>query len=1064
MWLTKFALKQPSIVTMFFAAVVLFGIIGFLMMGQNINPNIQFPGVEIDAAYPGASPEEMERLVIRPIEDQLQNVRHVDQIFARSTEGAATISVQFKLGTDINAGANDVQQAVNQARGFQPPDLNPPEIIRADTGSQPIMTEAITSTSMSSVALSDLVQKEVVPKLRGIKGVGTLSVTGDFTREIHVNPDPARLAGAGATLLDVASALEAGNVSLPGGKLDQGNTEATVGVRADITDPAEFAQLPISLPGAINVPGANSLPGVISVPGGAVSSLKVGDVATVVDTHADQTVISTLNQKDAIILNVSHDSDGDTATTTKLVRAALADLQTQNPKVHFQEIQADQDFLGQAIGGVGTNLLEGIVLTALVLLLFLHVWRSAIVVMVAIPTSIMATFFVMWMLGFSIDLLSLMGLSLTIGILVDDSIVVIENITRHREMGKRPDEAALIGRTEIGGAAIAITLVDVVVFAPIAFMGGIVGEFLREYGLVIVTATMFSLLVSFTLTPLLAAKWAVVRKPKESPIGFVRAFTAWFDKLRKGYHDRALPNALSHPWVVCVGSFVLVLLSLGLVAVIPTEFQPNTEYGQANASLQYPIGTSLGATQAGTDRIASVFMKDPRVKDVVETIGGDGTYTSTIQIDLLPKYTHDEHKIVDQLNKMGDMVPGALLTSGGAQNGGGADMTYSLSGPIDALDAAAAKLADFIKRQPNTTGVNATSQMTGPRLEVRIDSERATMLGVSPLAAASTARAAIGGVIATKVRTDQGLVDTIVQFAPGVRNDVHNLETTPVRSNSGQLVPLADVASFNWVTEPPVLRRVDRERVVRVFANMQHNAPIGPVDAAVQKALKDPNFLPPGVHVATEGQVQFFEDTITKIGIALGTSFVLIYMLLVVLYRNYLTPVVIMVSIPVALVGAFGILALLNGLHTLFPDAPAFMGQTLNIFSMLGIVMLMGLVAKNGILLVDYANTLHEQRGLTLREAIIESASIRFRPIVMTTASMIAGMLPLGIGITEGAQFRQSMAMVIIGGLCSSLFLTLFLVPVVYTGLVGWTEKMHARAAQRRLALLERDPELAEAL
>jgi HAE1 family hydrophobic/amphiphilic exporter-1 len=402
---------------------------------------------------------------------------------------------------------------------------------------------------------------------------------------------------------------------------------------------------------------------------------------------------------------------------------------------------------------------------------------------------------------------------------------------------------------------------------------------------------------------------------------------------------------------------------------------------------------------------------------------------------------------------MGDMVPGALLTSGGAQNGGGADMTYSLSGPIDALDAAAAKLADFIKRQPNTTGVNATSQMTGPRLEVRIDSARATMLGVSPLAAASTARAAIGGVIATKVRTDQGLVDTIVQFAPGVRNDVHNLETTPVRSNSGQLVPLADVASFNWVTEPPVLRRVDRERVVRVFANMQHNAPIGPVDAAVQKALKDPNFLPPGVHVATEGQVQFFEDTITKIGIALGTSFVLIYMLLVVLYRNYLTPVVIMVSIPVALVGAFGILALLNGLHTLFPDAP-----------MLGIVMLMGLVAKNGILLVDYANTLHEQRGLTLREAIIESASIRFRPIVMTTASMIAGMLPLGIGITEGAQFRQSMAMVIIGGLCSSLFLTLFLVPVVYTGLVGWTEKMHARAAQRRLALLERDPELAEAL
>ncbi|HEY7980843.1 MAG TPA: efflux RND transporter permease subunit [Candidatus Eremiobacteraceae bacterium] len=1048
MWLTKFALKQPSIVTMFFAAVVVFGLIGFKMMGQNINPNIQFPGVEIDAAYPGASPEEMERLVIRPIEDQLQNVRHVDQIFARSTEGAATISVQFKLGTDINAGANDVQQAVNQARGFQPADLNPPEIFRADTGSQSIMTEAITSATMSSVALSDLVQKEVIPKLRAIKGVGALNVSGDFTREIHVNPDPSRLAGAGATLLDVSSALESGNVSLPGGRLEQGSTEATVGVRADITNPADFAQLPISVPGA------------------PPNSLKVGDVATVVDTHAEQRVISTLNQKPTIILNVSHDSDGDTASTTQLVRAALDDLKTQYPKVHFAEIQADQDFLGQAIGGVGTNLIEGIILTALVLLLFLHVWRSAIVVMVAIPTSIMATFFVMWMLGFSIDLLSLMGLSLTIGILVDDSIVVIENITRHREMGKRPDEAALVGRTEIGGAAIAITLVDVVVFAPIAFMGGIVGEFLREYGLVIVTATMFSLLVSFTLTPLLAAKWAVLRKPKESPIAFVRAFTAWFDTLRKGYHDRALPAALARPWLVMGGSLLLVVLAIALpvAKLIPFEFQPNTEYGTANANLQYPIGTSLPATQAGTDRIASVFMKNPHVKDVVETIGGDGTYTSTIQIDLLPQYTHEEHKLVDQINGMSNMVPGALLTSGGAQNGGGADMAYSLSGPIDALDAAAAKLADFIKRQPNTTGVNATSQMTGPRLEVKIDRARATMLGISPLAAASTARAAIGGVIATKVRSDQGLVDTIVQFAPEVRNVVHNLETTPVRSNSGQLVPLADVASFNWVSEPPVLRRLNGERIVRVFANMLHNAPIGPVDAAVQKALKDPNFLPAGVHVTSEGDVQFLQDTMSKIGIALLTSFALIYMLLVVLYRNYLTPIVIMVSIPVALVGALGILAVLNGLHTVFPDASAFAGQTLNIFSMLGIVMLMGLVAKNGILLVDYANTLHETKGLSLREAMIESAAIRFRPIVMTTASMIAGMLPLGLGITEGAQFRQSMAMVIIGGLCSSLYLTLFLVPVVYTRLVGFAERMRARADQRRLALLERDPELAEAL
>ncbi len=1046
MWLTRFALKQPTIITLFFAAVVAFGIVGFFMMGQNINPNVQFPGVEVDAAYPGASPEEMERLVVRPIEDQLQNVRHVDQIFSRSTEGAATISVQFKLGTDVNAGANDVQQAVDQARAFQPADLNPPELQRADTGSQSIMTYAITSSSMSPVALSNLVQQEVIPALRGIKGVGTITTGGDFTREIHVNPDPNRLAGAGATLLDVSNALSAGNVSLPGGRLDQGATEATVGVRADITDPADFAQLPVNVPGALP------------------DSLKVGDLATVSDTHADQLVISTLDGKPAIVMNVSHDSDGDTESTTKLVRDKLKDLRTTYPRVNFQEIQADTDFLTEAVAGVGTNLLEGVFLTALVLLLFLHMWRSAAVVMIAIPTSILATFLVMWFLGFSIDLLSLMGLSLTIGILVDDSIVVIENITRHREMGKRADDAALVGRTEIGGAAIAITLVDVVVFAPIAFMGGIVGEFLREYALVIVSATMFSLLVSFTLTPLLAARWAVLRKPKESRLAFVRSFTNWFEGVRKTYHDRALPAALAHPWLVMSGSFVIVILALTLVTIIPSEFQPNTEYGQANANLQYPIGTSLRATQVGTDKIAAVFMKNPHVKDVVETIGGDGEYTSTIQIDLLPQYRHDEHKLVDQLNTMSWMVPGALLTAGGAQNGGGAAITYTLSGPVDALDAASAKLADFIKRIPNTTGVNATSLMTGPRLEVRVDRARATALDVSPADAASTARAAIGGIIATKVRSDQGLIDTVVQFAPAVRNDVHNLESTPVRALNGQLVPLGDVASFNWIREPPVLRRIDRERIVRVFADTLHNAPIGPIDNKVQAALKDPSFLPAGVHVASEGDVQFYQDTLTKIGIALGTSFVLIYMLLVILYRNYLTPIVIMVSIPVAIVGAFGILVIANGLHAVFPDAAAFSGQTLNIFSMLGIVMLMGLVAKNGILLVDYANTLHEQRGMSLREAIIESASIRYRPIVMTTMSMIVGMLPLALGITEGAQFRQSMAMVIIGGLCSSLFMTLFLVPAVYIKLVGFVERRRAKAAERRLELLEIDPELAEAL
>jgi hydrophobic/amphiphilic exporter-1 (mainly G- bacteria), HAE1 family len=1046
MWLTRFAIRQPTIVTLFFIAVALFGAIGFFSMGQNVNPSVTFPAVTVIASYPGASPEEMERLIVRPIEDQLQGVAHIEQTFARSTEGGASIEVEFKLGTDINSASNDVQQALNQARSYQPADFNPPLLFKEDTTSAPILTEALTSRTLSPTQLSSLVDTEIVPALRAVKGVGNVSPAGEFTREIHINPDPARLAGVGATLLDVSNAIGAGNVSMPGGQLDEGSTEATMGVRADIVDPAEIAQIPLQVPGGSN-------------------QLKVGDVATVVDTHADQTTTSKVNAAPAIVLSVGHDNDADTAKTTDGIRAALKDLATKYPMIQFVEVQADNDFLHEAVSGVLQNLMEGIVLTAIVLLLFLHVWRSALVVMIAIPSSLLATFFVMWILGFSIDLLSLMGLSLTIGILVDDSIVVIENITRHREMGKPADEAAITGRTEIGGAAIAITLVDVVVFAPIAFMSGIVGEFLREYGLVIVTSTLFSLLVSFTLTPLLAARWAVLRKPRPARGGFIKWFSDGFDKARSFYHYKLLPGALRHPWMIGIGSFALVVASvvIGLI-VVPTEFEPNTEYGSAIATLTYPIGTAMNVTQAGADRLAAAFQHTAGVKDTVVTVGGDGSYTAQVEVDLDPAHRHDEHVVVDKMNAMGYLVPGALLVAGGAQNGGGSDLTYTLSGPPDELDAAATKLANYLKSLPNTTGVNSTSLMTGPRLEIKIDRVKAALLGVSPQDAASVARAAVGGIIATKVRTDQGLIDAIVQLPRAVRNDVDNLRNVEVRANDGTLVPLADVASFDWVAEPPVLRRIDRERIDRVFANMKGGAPIGPVDSKVKAILATPNFLPPGVHVKSEGEADLLSDSINKIAIALLTSFVLIYMLLVVLYRNYLSPLVIMASIPVALVGALGALTISNALHDVFPDVRYFNGQTLNIFSMLGIVMLMGLVAKNGILLVDYANTLHA-KGLALKEAIVESAAIRFRPIVMTTAAMIFGMLPLSLGITEGAEFRKSMGTVIIGGLTSSLFLTLFLVPVVYVALVGFVERRRERAKARRLAMPQDfDEELAPAL
>ncbi len=1057
MWLTRFALKQPTIVTLFFAAIALFGTIGYFQMGKNIIPNVAPPIVTVAAAYPGASPEEIERLVIRPIEDQIQTVRHLDKVNATAVEGQGTIVVQFKLGSDIDAAANDVTQAVNAARATLPSDLDPPIIEKVDVAAQPIVIESVTSTTIKPSELSDIVVNEIEPALRGTKGVGNVSIGGNYAREFHVEPDAARLLSLGLTMQDVSNAVSAGNVSLPGGRLDQATQESTVGVRADITNPQQIARLPLTFAGVAN------------------NQLHVGDVARIDDGYEDHRLISTLNDKDAVIIYVARDSDSDTVRTTRAVRAEFAQLTKKYPALHFKEVGADITFTMQSINGVLQNLGEGIFLTAIVLLLFLHVWRSALVVMVAIPTSLLATFFVSWMLGFTIDVLSLMGLSLTIGILVDDSIVVIENITRHREMGKRPEEAALIGRSEIGGAAIAITLVDVVVFAPIAFMSGIIGQYMKEFGLVVVCATLFSLLVSFTLTPLLAAEWALVRRPR--PLAgrnayerFIGGFLRFFEWVKVGYHDHLLPRALKRPNTVFWGAFALVGLSIGLVlspafggpTFIPGEFQPYTEWGEAVVTVQYPAGTPIAQTQAATLRLSDAFAKMKGVRDVAATVGRGsngfsevvGGHVAEIRVYLYDNQRHEEHNVVASAERLGYLAPGAHISAAGAANAGAPPITYTVTGPEGPRDAFAEKLAALIAKNPAAQDVQTSNSASGPRLEITLDRNLAAQVGVSPLDVATTARAAIGGLIATKVRMQQGLVYTILRLPQAQRNDLSTVESLQVRAADGTLVPLSKVATFTWTTEPPLIERQDRQRIVRVFANARNGAPIGLVTQQVGAALAKPGFVPADVTVGTsaDSDAGMFGDAITKLGLAMLTSLLLIYMLLVVLYRGYIAPLVIMFSVPVALVGAFGILAIANGLHGLFPDVRYFQGQSLNLFSMLGLVMLAGLVAKNGILLVDYSNTLRA-RGFPLHEAVLESATVRFRPIVMTTISMIAGMMPLALGLTEGAEFRKSMGTVIIGGLLSSLFLTLFLVPVVYTWIMSRVDNAAKRRLERKIRL-----------
>jgi hydrophobic/amphiphilic exporter-1 (mainly G- bacteria), HAE1 family len=1094
MWLTRASLQRPIIVAMFFIALAVYGAISYVRLGKNAQPNVNFPVVVVVASYPGSSPAEMERLIIKPIEDQIDGIEHLDTLNATAQEGSAVVVAQFQLGTDLDFAAIDVQRRVDTARVFMPSDLDPPQVIKNGADAA-VVTYAVDSKTLTASALADVLNDRVISDIRHIPTVETVNLSGAAVREFDVTADPLRLMGANATLSDVYTAISQNNANVPGGRIDKPTVETTVSVHAEVNAASDIAALPLA------------------VPGGAQKTLRVGEVANVADTHQEQRLISHMNGAPGLILDVNRTISSDEVGSTKIVRAEMKKIEAKYPQIEFHELFAPADYTQASLNGVLQSLFEGIFLTAIVLMLFLHAWRNAAVVMIAIPSSLLATFVVMRIMGLTLDNVSLMGLSLIIGILVDDSIVVLENITRHRDMGQSPGDAAISGRTEIGGAAIAITLVDVVVFLPLAFLSGIVGQYMKEFGIVVTVATLFSLLVSFTLTPVLAAKWSIKRR-SAAPPRYLAWFQTGFERTVAWYRDRVLPLALRHRWMTFWFSLLLVVnaialiagpeaimflagvdVAIGLVTLlwiplgrlvrgkrvvggirfaphagasvrgaigcvalagfmaglallhlnVQTEFVPDQKTGQIHGDLTFPVGTPLATTEATLIKIENAVLANFTTVDTVRTYAGtkpdgwgstDGGFVGTFNITLRKDHRRDQDAVVAKLREiLPPIVKGAELTISGRGGGGsGLPIAFTLSGPGDVIQPAADKLATYIKSIPGTVNVQTSAQAAAPHLTVRIDPGRAAALGVSPGAAAIAARTAVGGVVATKVRTWNGLVNVLLQYPLTQRNSMDEIRRIPVRANDGSLIPLGQIATFTADRAPTKIEHVDKQVIARVNGDIDRSkTTLGEVMGKVNAQLHTPGFLPSGVTLGTEGDSKFFMEFVWSMLFALLTSVALIYCLMVILYGSFVTPFVIMFSIPVALIGALLALGISH--------------QTINLFSAIGLVMLFGLVAKNGILLVDYANTLRK-RGLTSVEAILTAGGTRLRPIVMTTAAMVFGMLPLATGHTEGGEIRQSMGIVLIGGLLSSLFLTLFLVPAMYvtaSRLGGWFGEWRGR-------------------
>ena len=1011
-------------------ALILMGVVSYRSLPVQQLPSVSFPFVAVIINYPGASPEDMEQLVTEPVENAVAGVSGIQNVNGLSGNGTSRVSIQFASGTDVNVAANDVSQVINRVQRSLPAGIQSPTIFKADPNASPIMNIALSGGQPQQ--LYDVATNVMTPALEEVPGVASVSVEGGLVPQVNVVLDPNAIEAYGISVNQVSQAIQSQNLSVPGGVTTEQGQNRTVRTNAYFQSVDQLRNLVVqSRPGS--------------------GPLTLGQISTVTNGYAPVNQETHLNGKDAVVMVITAQSGANIVEVDNSVKGALARLGRELPPgLKVSLVNDSTVYTHESIQAVQDDLALAILLPAIVLLLFLHRPRNMVIVVLAIPISLISTFTVMYFLGFSLDLISLLALSLMTGILVDDSIVVLENINRHLAMGKNPVRAALDGRIEIGLAAVAITMTDVVVYGPIAFTQGIVGEIFREFGLTIVTATLFSLFVSFTITPLLASRW--LKEPLDEEhidamggSGPWYRFTVWWEhnygRLRQGY-GHLIHSALGRrPVVIGVGVAALVLS----VAFIPlgwlgTEFTPQEDNSQFSVNVSLPNGAPLVQTEAVVDDLDTKIRAMPGVVQSYETAGSRGgfggssnTNSGHIAVDLVP--VNQRPAIDDYLTRVRQLArayPQASVTTSVASPlriGGFRAVGVVLLGPnIETLNQLANQVADVMQQQPGVVEVRNEGASTVPELGVQIDRAKAADLGITAQQIGTTISTLVGGSQVTNLTPNGAAILTPIVLTVRGSSTItpSQIEALPLNTASGDVVRLGDVAHVYPTTEPAEINDQNRTLEVTVSAST-FGVPLGQVATEIQRAMQQVA-MPTGYSFTFNGSVQQQAQVFAPLEAAFAMSILLVYMLTSALYESLLYPLAVLLSLPLATVGALGALAVT--------------GNTLNLYSFMGLIMLMGLVAKNAILLVDYTNTLRD-RGMARNEALIESGRTRLRPILMTTCTMVFAMLPLAIKFGAGSEERSPMATVLVGGLITSTLLTLVFVPVMYSYLDDFGHWLH---------------------
>ena len=1038
MWFTQVSLKNPVFAVMVMLAIVVLGLFSYQRMQVDQFPNIDFPVVVISADYPGASPEVVESEVTKKIEEGVNSIAGISALSSRSYEGQSVVIIEFQLYVDGRRAAEDVREKIAAIRPLLRVEVKEPRVLRFDPASRAIWSIAVlpdaAKGSMSAVELTNWADQILKKKLENVRGAGSVTLVGGTKREINIYLNPQAMESLGITAEQVANAVRLENQDLPVGATRSLTQERVVKIDARMKRPEDFAGI------------------IITRKNGA--AITVGQVARIADGAQEIDSLALYNGQRTLLLTVQKQQDENTIAVVDGLNKAVADMQTALPPgLKLVLVTDGSRAIRVAVSNVQRTLIEGALLTVLIVFLFLNSWRSTVITGLTLPISIIGTFLFMNLFGFTINQITLMALSLCVGLLIDDAIVVRENIVRHVQMGKTPYAAALDGTREIGLAVLATTFSIVAVFLPIGFMGGIIGKFFHEFGITIVSAVLISMFVSFTLDPMLSSIWhdpAIAahgqRRTRttlyDKTIGRV---TGWFDdateSLSRGY-QRILSWALGHKLVTLVLASVIFVGSIFMVPLLGTEFVPKADFSETSLNFYTPVGSSLEATEAKARQVETIIREFPEVNYTLATINtgnAQGKIYASVYIRLVDR--KNRSRSVDEFSGMLrqrlQRVPGMTVTHVGLLDsvGGNKQVEFSLQGPdLRQLEQLSRQVSEKLRVIPGLVDLDSSVKADKPVISVNVRREAASDLGLSASQIGAALRILVAGQTVGNWRApDDQTYDVNVRLAPEARTKPQDLERLPFMSTAlgagtdgaARVVKLSQLATVEQTVGPNQINRRDLAREVAVNANV-YGRSAGEVSTAVKAALDSMN-IPPGYRYQFNGSTKNMAESFGYAVSALVLAVLFIYMILASQFKSFLQPLALMTSLPLTLIGV--VLALL-----------AFQ-STLSMFSVIGVVMLMGLVTKNAILLVDFAIRMREDRtdaqgrripGMARSDALLEAAKVRLRPILMTTLAMIFGMVPLAFALTEGSEQRAPMGQAVIGGVITSSLLTLVVVPVTY--------------------------------